>query len=223
MDKDALFKHLSTQEPAVILDLLGQAYDQMGHDQRHWVFGKVVESLPPEPVDGEILLDEIQIFEDNSLAGTYYAPFNVNSKNFMDIPEETEEWFEELSDFLKVTTQLSRQGDHRDAVECFKILYSLIDTMERGEEIVFADELGGWMIHGDPKAYITAYLTSLAAVANPEEFAAVTAPLVQRDSYQSFSDQVYPTALRIANEAQKEHLEAEIKRQKIRTTPRHFR
>lgn len=223
MDKDALFKHLSTQEPAVLLDLLSQAYDQMDHDQRRWVFGKVVESLPPEPVDGEILLDEIQIFEDNSLAGTYYASFDINSKNFMDIPEETEEWFEELSDFLKAATQLSQQGDHRDAVECFKILYSLIKRMEWGEEIVFADELGSWMIHGDHKAYITAYLTSLATVASPEEFATTTAPLVQRDSYQSFSDRVYPTALRIANEAQKEQLKAEIKRQKIRTTPRHIR
>ncbi len=43
MDKSALFKYLSTQEPSVLLDLLSQAYDQMEHDQRRWVFGK----LPP--------------------------------------------------------------------------------------------------------------------------------------------------------------------------------
>ena len=43
MDKFALFEHLSTQEPATLLDLLGKAYDQMDHDQRRWVFGEVAE------------------------------------------------------------------------------------------------------------------------------------------------------------------------------------
>ena len=90
--------------------------------------------------------------------------------------------------------------------------------MESGEEIVFAHELGSWMIQGDQKAFITAYLTSLAATVSPEEFAATAAPLIKRDSFHSFSDQVYPTALRIANDAQKERLEAELQRQQIRTS-----
>jgi hypothetical protein len=33
----------------------------------------------------------------------------------MHIPEETEDWFEELSDFLKASTQLTRQGEHNPA------------------------------------------------------------------------------------------------------------
>lgn len=219
MDKSALFKYLSTQEPSVLLDLLSQAYDQMDHDQRRWVFGKLTDTLPPESVDAETLLAEIKQFQKNSLAGVYYAPFDINSKNFMDVPEETEDWFEELSDFLKASTQLTRQSDHAHAVACFKILYELINTMERGEEIVFADELGSWMIQGDEKEYLAAYLTSLAATASPEEFSATAAPLIKRDSRHSFADQVYPTALRTADEAQREHLEAELKRQKIRTGP----
>jgi hypothetical protein len=218
MDKSALFEHLSTQEPAVLLDLLSQAYDQMDHDQRRWIFGKLVETLPPAPVEGEVLLAEIEQFQKASLAGTYYAPFNINSKNYMHVPEETEDWFEELSDFLKASTQLTKQGDHLHAVACFEILYQLIETMESGEEIVFADELGSWMIRGDQKAYVAASLTSLAAIATPQEFAATAAPLIKRDSFQAFTDQVYPTALRAANEAQTEHLEAELKRQQIRTS-----
>jgi hypothetical protein len=101
MDKSALFEYLSTQERAVLLDLLGQAYDQMEHGQRRWVFGKLADSLPVEPIDGESLLDEIKQFHKDSLAGAYYAPFNINSKNYMHVPEETEDWFEKLSDFLK--------------------------------------------------------------------------------------------------------------------------
>ena len=132
MDKSALFKHLASQEPATWLDLLSQAYDQMEHDQRRWVFGKWADSLPPAPVDDESLLAEIEQFQKESLAGTYYAPFNINSKNFSHIPEETEDWFEESSDFLKASTRLTRQGEHLHAVACFNILYALIDTMERG-------------------------------------------------------------------------------------------
>ena len=124
MDKSALFQHLSNQEPATLLDLLSQAYDQMDRDQRQWIFGKLVDSLPPAPVDGESLLAEIKQ---------------------------------------------------------------------------------------------SAYLTSLAVIATPEEFATAAAPLIQRDSHHSFADLVYPTALRLANDAQKEYLEAELQRQKIRT------
>lgn len=218
MDKSTVFEYLSKQEHAVLLDLLSQAYDQMEHDQRRWVFGKWADSVPPTPVDGESLLAEIEQFQRESLAGAYYAPFNINSKNFSHIPEETEDWFEELSDFLKASTQVSRQGEHLQAVVCFNILYALIDVMEQGEEIVFADEIGSWMIHGDQKGYLTAYLTSLAAISTPTEFAAAVAPLIKRDSYHSFAEQVYPTALHLANDAQKEQLEAELQRQKIRTS-----
>lgn len=89
--------------------------------------------------------------------------------------------------------------------------------MESGEEIVFGDEIGGWMIPGDEKQYVAAYLTSLAATASPEEFAAAVPPLIRRDSWQSFSTQVYPAAVRAANEAQREVLETEIERQNIKT------
>jgi hypothetical protein len=53
--------------------------------------------------------------------------------------------------------------------------------------------------------------------ATPEEFAAAAASLVERDSFQSFTTQAYSVALRVGSEAQQEALEAELKRQKIRT------
>ena len=89
--------------------------------------------------------------------------------------------------------------------------------MERGEEIVFGDEIGSWMIPGDEKQYIAAYMTSLAATATPEEFTAAALPLIRRDRWQSFATQAYLSAIRAANEAQRVHLEAEIRRQEIRT------
>lgn len=217
MDKVRLFDYLSTQDSTILLDLLDKAYSEMKHDQREVVFGQIARKMPPEPVDGEVLLDEVEQFKRESLAGMYYKPFNINSKNWMHVPEKTKEWFAEMGDLLKASTQLTAQGDHLHAVACFGTLYELIEEMEKGEEIVFGDEIGSWMIPGDEKTYITAYMTSLANTATPTEFTAAALPLIQRDSWQSFSTQAYPAAIRVANAAQKEHLEAEIQRQKIRT------
>ncbi|MDH3602405.1 MAG: hypothetical protein OEU26_22550, partial [Candidatus Tectomicrobia bacterium] len=143
-----------------------------------------------------------------------------NSKNFTHIPEETEEWFDILGDSLKRSAKLTEQEAHARAVECFTLLYELIDTMEDGEEIVFADECGSWMIPGDEKTFVQAYVTSLAAVETPEGFTMTAVPLIQRDSYQSFATRAYTSAIRAANKQQSAALKAELKRQNIRTSSR---
>jgi hypothetical protein len=217
MDKTQLFQFLATQESSALLDLLSAAYDQMNHDQRQFVFGKVSSALPRVGIDGEELLDEVEVFQRESLTGAYYAPFAIDSKNWTHVPDETEEWFERLSGLLKASSQLTTQGDHQHAVACFGILYNLIDALEEGKDIVFGEEVGSWMISGDQKQFAVAYMTSLAAVASPQEFTAAALPLIKHDSWHSFVDQVYSSAVHAANEAQKEHLEAEIVRQKIRT------
>ena len=217
MDETRIFQYLSSQDAAVLLDRLRKAYAEMSYDQRQAVFGDIVLSLPPVYVDGEDLLDAIEEFRRESLARVYYAPFRINSKNWRHIPEETHEWFARLGDFLQAGVRLTTRGEHHHAVACFGILYELIEKMENGDEIVFGDEIGTWMIPGDEKQAIAAYLTSLAAVASPEEFAAAALPLVKRDSWQSFHNQVYATAMQVADEAQRACLGAEIARAKVRS------
>jgi hypothetical protein len=176
--------------------------------------------MPLTEVDAETLRIDIEVFRDSSLAGNYYAPFDINSKNFMHIPEETEEWFEQLGDYLEQSTQLSQQGKHADAIYCFTLLYELIEAMDDGEEIVFAEEIGGWMIPVDEKTCLAAYINSLAQTSTPEEFTAAVIPLLRRDSYESFANKVYPTIQNVATPDQRSFLDAEIARQNIRTTPK---
>jgi len=88
--------------------------------------------------------------------------------------------------------------------------------MEDGEEIVFADEYGTWMITGDEKRFVKSYLTSLSATSTPEEYAIGAIPLIIRDNYESFHNKVYFTALKIAGEEQKAQLKMEVEKQKIR-------
>jgi hypothetical protein len=184
------------------------------------VFGNYARSLPPEPVDGEALLRKIERFQERSLAGYYYEPFAINSKNWTYVPEETKRWFEGMGDYLKASRQLTAQGNHLHAVACFGILFELIEALDSGEEIVFADEIGSWMIPGDKKDYVAAYMISLAATKGPEEFTEAAIPLIRRDSWQSLSAQAYKSAMSAADEEQRANLEAEVKRQGIRTERR---
>lgn len=217
MNKDRLFDHLATQPSSKLLELLNSAFDTMDTNQRHDVFGKIIKNIPPSHVDGKMLLTTIKEFYKKSMDGHYYAPFDINSKNFSHIPEETEEWFEEIGDYLEDSSRLTDQGDHKLAVQCFQMLHELIDIMESGEEIVFADEYGSWMITGDEKRFVRSFLTSLSAISKPEEYAIGAIPLIKRDSYESFHNKVYSTALKIATDDQKADLKREVKKQKVRT------
>ncbi len=219
MEKDNIFDALKQQDTTVLVTLLNTAYDEMNTNQRRVVFGTFAQKLPPPIVDAEELLGDIEVFREESFAGGYYAPFNVNSKNYMNIPEETEEWFECLGDSLKRSQRLSQQGSHRLAVQCFGLLYELINAMEDGEEIVFAEELGGWMIPIDEKPCLHAYIGSLSAISTPDAFTAATIPLLRRDSYSSLANKIYATIKKVANTAQRKSVDMEIAQQNIRTTP----
>ena len=81
-------------------------------------------------------------------------------------------------------------------MESFDILYELIEKMECGEEIIFAEEYGSWMIPGDEQDFLNAYISSLAKVKTPEEYTKVVIPLLKRDSYTSFCNKVYSLAVK---------------------------
>lgn len=216
MKKRQVIKILEKKSPAVLLQLLESAYDVMNAKQRGTIFGECARQSSVI-VNGPALLKKVKKFHEESLKGAYYAPFAINSHNFSDIPEETEEWFERLGELLEDSSKLARQGDHAKAVQCFRLLYELIEGMERGKEIIFADEYGSWMIPGDEKKFIKAYISSLAAIATPEEYTAAAVPLIKRDSYQSFFTRAYSVAVRAANKDQRARLQAEVERLKIRT------
>ena len=217
MDGERLFKFLKKQKKNDLLEFLQSSFNYMDTEQRRSVFGKFYNQIEPGRINGKKLLQKIQKFEQDSFAGEYYAPFEINSKNFSEIPQETEMWFEELNELLSSSTQLSKQGDHAVAIECFSILYDLISDMDSGEEIVFADEYGSWMIPGDEKEYIRAYTTSLAKIKSPEDFSDLVIPLIRRDSYESFVNKVYNFAIKVATDEQKSYLNKAIKSQKIKT------
>jgi hypothetical protein len=206
MNKARLFDYLKHQDPETLIQLLEKCYDSMRVQQIAEVFWHLNDKLfnTPLPQDGKTLLEKVQKFREDSLQGVYYAPFDINSKNYMNVPEETDQWFDKLGDFLIESTQLSQQGDHVHAVHCFNILYDLIINTDFWETIVFGDEVGMWMLTIKEKPCIEAYFTSAAAVYEPEEYVEAVSPIISYYDSQSREYKAYEKALNIANEQQKQ-------------------
>ena len=85
MNKKYLFGFLEKQDASTLLRLLDVAFDTLTTNQRHEVFGKLKIEVKASQVNEKTLLKEIRKFYEDSLRGVYYAPFDINSKNFMNI------------------------------------------------------------------------------------------------------------------------------------------
>ena len=216
MDEIELFKLLRRQTKDTLLDLLYEAYGELKTYQRNDVFGEIISKSKPKKVVAKTVIENIRAFHEESMSGVYYAPFNINSKNFSHVPEETDRWFDILGDLLNKSMQLLKQKEYAHAVDCFGVLYELIDQMDDGEEIVFADEIGSWMIPIDEKKCIESYILSLSKIMNPEDYTQKVIPLIERDSYMSFCGKVYSQALKHGTKEQSLLLKETVKEQGIR-------
>jgi hypothetical protein len=217
VDEEHVFAHLKKMKKAALLEYLRAAFEEMSIDQRLVVFGELAHKPPKGRVDGRQLWDEVEQFRGDSLARYYYAPFNITSKNALYVPDETKEWCDRFADLARDACRLTDQEDHAAAVKCFAALYELYEAVDAGKEIIFAEEAGTWMIPFDGKEWLKAYLTSLAATAAPEQFAAAAVPIIAGDSHRSFGDEAYASAAAAATPAQRARLDAELERQHVRT------
>ncbi len=215
INEKILFQAIKKLKKEELLDLLRNAFINTEDKERRYIFGDLYKEITKKDRTPDKLLKDIKIFHEESLAGAYYAPFMINSKNWSDVPEETDEWFDTISDYLDFTCVLAEQKDYDTAAKCFKLLFSLIEKLNDGEEIVFADELGDWMIHAD-KDYIENYIITFSKTASIDEYVQHIIPLLKSDSYSSFADKVYQKVKKHSSKEQFVVIEKEIKAQSIR-------
>jgi hypothetical protein len=212
MDKNKLFNFLKRQRPSKLIRLLNVCYDCMSAQEICDVFGAIENKLIKLPIVAKSLLNKIRKFRSESLQGKYFAPFDVNSKNFMEIPKETDAWFEKLGKLLTESSQLSKQGDHINAVKCFRILFELVDKLG-SVDIVFADELGMWMLPIRVEPCLRTYFRSAAAILEPEEYVDAVLPIILYYNSSGMST-AYESAKRSANERQEALLDEKINQNK---------
>ena len=219
MKEKELFAHLAKQKKSILLDYLRGAFREMSEEQRCDVFAEALPTPRRRSVDGNRLAEDLDQFRRDSLARKYYAPFAMNSRNYRHVPEKTREWCKRFAEFVEDAMDLTEKAKHVQAVRCFATLWELMSAVGSGEEIIFAEEVGTWMIPADERVWLKAYLTSLAHTADPDEFTTAALPILERDSYNSFAAEVYASALQVANPQQRARLQAEIECRQIRIGP----
>jgi hypothetical protein len=153
------------------------------------------ESMAPDGGRPQGLLAKVKFFEQASLAGDYYDPFDVNSKNCMDKSIGTVAWIAECNRLLGLCVVQARTGDASEARQSFDIIFGLLDEIDacRDNVIFFADEAGAWQVGVDWAQVLPSWFKVLSAMATPEEYATRVVALLNRHcGYQS------PTMLAVA-------------------------
>jgi len=206
-----IFKKLKKTE---LIEYLESSFYEMDDRQRRDVFLELQNSTVNKNIKPKKLYSKVLEFHEKSVNGEYYAPFDINSKNFMNIPNETDEWFSEVSYYLDETSKLVEKKEYGMAKKCFEILYNSIEELGNGE-VVFADEYGTWMI-STKLDYDNAYIISLSQTEDENKFTEKVLPLLIRDSYESLSSKIYNKIRKTANSKQFRKVKEEIKSRNIR-------
>lgn len=206
-----IFKKLKKSE---LVEYLKSSFYEMDNGQRRRVFLELQNSVVNKNIKPTELYSKIIEFHKKSVAGEYYAPFTFDSKNFDHIPDETDEWFSELSYYLDETSKLVEKKEYGIANKCFERLYESIEEMENGE-VVFSHECGTWMIFAKLD-YDNFYIISLSQTEDENNFAEKVVPLLERDSNESFSNKIYSKIKKAANSKQFKKVQEEIKSKNIR-------
>ena len=56
-------------------------------------------------------MKEILKFDMSSRDHGFYAPFDIDSKNFMEVREETEDWCSRMAKLIEATVKISKAAD----------------------------------------------------------------------------------------------------------------
>ena len=119
------------------------------------------------------LLDEVRKFHEASLRGDHYESFAVNSKNFTQKSEGTEEFIDEFDRLVGRCVRASEKTPGPPLREAFELLFGLLRHIDKGHDdvVFFADEGGAWQVGVDWRAALPAYFRCLANCASPADFA----------------------------------------------------
>ena len=119
------------------------------------------------------LREEVRAFHEASLRGDHYESFAVNSKNFMQKSEGTEEFIAEFDRLVGKCVRASEKTPGPPLREAFEFLFGLLRHIDEGHDdvVFFADEGGSWQLGVDWRAALPAYFRCLADSASPEDFA----------------------------------------------------
>ncbi len=169
------------------------------------------ELLTVEELSEETVLEEVEEFHTDSLAGLYYEDFEVNSKNFMEQSRGTINWIAEYKRLMKRCLKESSKGEPEEIRQAFEVLFDLLDEVDecRDDIIFFADEAGAWQVGVEWDEVLPCYFKVLAAVVQPREYAEGVIKLVKSHANYK-AENYFELALEVGKNPQKKALKARL-------------
>lgn len=114
----------------------------------------------------ENLLGDVLAFQKASLAGEYYDETNIASQS-LENSVATLSW---IVDFRRLLDRCAAEADSTDPADlctAFDVLFGLLDKLDAGESIAFAEESGSWMIGVDWKTVLPPWFRALVVTTDP--------------------------------------------------------
>lgn len=204
--RQSIRQDLETEQLLILLD---RAIELIAPDQLPQLLEGIldIDSFQVDDITTQSLLEDVEEFRDDSLAGMYYEDFRVNSRNFMDQSRGTINWIAEFERLINRCLQQCQSGEYGEAQQAFKILFELLEEIDTGSDIIifFADEAGSWQVGVSWEEVLPSYFTALAQVAKPKVYAQEVIHLVtEHVNYER--DRYLQTALKLAKPAQRKAL-----------------
>ena len=124
----------------------------------------------------------VEAFARASLAGEFYEPFDVDSRNFTRRSAGTLSWTAECRRLFERCARDDSSVAPTEVRGVFDILLGLLDRVDEclDDVVFFADEGGSWQVGVDWQVVLPAWFAVLAATTEPEEFARLVVERVRR-------------------------------------------
>lgn len=119
------------------------------------------------------LLEEVRRFHTESVSGTFYESFDVNSRNCSEQSWGTDAFIAEFDRLVVKCIRAAQAEPSQITAQAFERLFSLLRHIDEGSDDVlfFADEGGSWSVGVDWSRALPAYFRCLAQSASAEDFA----------------------------------------------------
>lgn len=160
------------------LRLLDRAIDLLPKTRLHALVADRArpEDLKPDSRSPKTaaLITRVRAFHDASLRGDYYESFAVNARNCTERSAGTDRFIADCDRLLGLCVKHTAEGRYAEAASAFELVFAVLRHIDEclDDVVFFADEAGAWQIPVDWRTVLPAWFTSLAAVAEPEDFAA---------------------------------------------------
>ncbi|MEF8731593.1 MAG: hypothetical protein V5B40_06690 [Candidatus Accumulibacter meliphilus] len=177
-----------------------------------------VDDLAEASATAKALLDEVQTFHADSLAGRPFEDFAVNSRNCTEHSRGTDAFIAEFKHLLRGCIGAADSGQFELARQTFERLCRLLRYIDEGHEdvIFFPDEGGSWQLDIDWRNVFAAYFLCLPETVTAADCATSVDQIIE-DFAKHDRPQYRRTAHALASAAQRVALESLERRVADRT------